>query len=57
MTTKLTATEQIKFNEMVELFGGKGFVDTAKIKRRILSMRKRKTNRTTVKDMEDMLGY
>jgi len=53
----LTASEQIKFKEMVELFGGKGHVDTAKIKKRIFALRKRKSGRTTYLDMEDMLGY
>jgi len=42
---------------MVEVFGGENVVDKAKIRRRILSLRKRKTNKTTKRDMEDMFGY
>jgi len=57
MTTKLTPQEKRKYNEMVELFGGKYNVNTAKIKKRILALRKRKSSRTTSKDMEDMFGY
>jgi len=54
---KLTPAEKIRYNEMVETFGGKDLVDTAKIRRRILSMRKRKTGRVTYQDMVDMFGY
>jgi len=57
MVKKLTKQEQDKFNEMVDLFGGEGFVDKAKIKARILRLRKRKSGRTTYQDMVDMLGY
>ena len=53
----LTPSEEIKYQEMVELFGGEGLVDKAKIRQRILSLRKRKSNRTTARDMEDMFGY
>ena len=54
---KLTEHEQERFKEMVELFGGEGSVDKSKIRRRVLSTRKRKTNRVTSRDMEDMFGY
>ena len=53
----LTQIEQRKFKEMVSTFGGKSNVDKAKIRTRILSLRKRKTGRTTRRDMEDMFGY
>ena len=54
---KLSPHERTRLKEMVKLFGGKGFVDVNKIRRRILSTRKRKTNRNTARDMEDMFGY
>ena len=57
MTKKLTAVEQKKFKEMVDLFGGDKVVNKAKVKTRILNLRKRKSNRTTKLDMEEMLGY
>ena len=53
----LTPAEKMKYNEMVETFGGKDLVDTAKIRKRILAGRKRKTGRTTYQDMVDMFGY
>jgi|TARA_R100000093_G_scaffold51657_1_gene26618 hypothetical protein len=56
-TKRLTANERRRYNEMIEIFGGKKNVDTAKIRARVLAHRKRKTNRTTAKDMEDMFGY
>jgi len=56
-TKRLTASERRIFNEMVETFGGKKYVDTSKIRARVLSYRKRKTNRTTARDMEDIFGY
>jgi len=57
MIKKLTDHEKVKFKEMVELFGGEGNVDKAKIKARILRQRKRKTGRNTYQDMVDMFGY
>jgi len=57
MAKQLTAQEKEKFKEMVELFGGDGNVDKAKIKARILRLRKRKTGRNTYQDMVDMMGY
>ena len=54
---RLTANERIMFNEMVSTFGGSGNVDKSKIRRRVLSQRKRKTNRTTARDMYDKFGY
>ena len=57
MTKQLTPAEKMKFAEMVDLFGGEGNVDKAKIKARILRLRKRKSGRTTYQDMQDMLGY
>lgn len=57
MSKKLTAQEKQKFEEMVDLFGGEGNVDKAKIKARILRLRKRKSGRTTYQDMVDMMGY
>ena len=57
MAKQLTAQEREKFKEMVELFGGDGNVDKAKIKARILRLRKRKTGRNTYQDMVDMMGY
>jgi hypothetical protein len=57
MVIKLTKSEQRKFKYMRDLFGGKGNVDEGKIKTRILRLRKRKTGRTTARDMEDILGY
>lgn len=57
MTKKLTPAEKEKMNYMVDLFGGEGNVDKAKIKARILRLRKRKTGRTTYQDTVDMMGY
>jgi len=57
MTKTLTKQEKEKFKKMVDLFGGEGFVDKAKIKTRILALRKRKSGRTTYNDMVDMFGY
>jgi len=57
MAKQLTPAEKMKFAEMVDLFGGEGNVDKAKIKARILRLRKRKSGRTTYQDMQDMLGY
>ena len=57
MAKKLTSSEQRQFKEMVEIFGGENAVDKGKIKTRILSKRKRKTNKITRRDMEEMFGY
>lgn len=57
MVTKLTTIEKRQMKEMISTFGGKELVDVVKIRRRILGLRKRKTNRTTARDMEDMFGY
>jgi len=56
-TIKLTPNEKRMKKEMISTFGGKENVDVSKIRKRILSLRKRKTNRTTARDMEDMFGY
>lgn len=53
----LTPAEKRKYREMVSIFGGGKLVDKAKIRRRVLSHRKRKSNRVTARDMEDMFGY
>lgn len=57
MAKQLTPDEKRIMKEMISTFGGKDLVDVAKIKRRILANRKRKTGRTTARDMEDMFGY
>lgn len=57
MAKELTPNEKKLMKEMISTFGGKDLVDVAKIKRRILAKRKRKTGRVTVRDMEDMFGY
>ena len=56
-TKRLTANERRIYKEMIATFGGKKYVDVAKIRARVLAYRKRKTNRTTAKDLEDMFGY
>ena len=56
-TIKLTLNEKRMMKEMISTFGGKENVDVSKIRKRILSLRKRKTNRTTARDMEDIFGY
>jgi len=53
----LTPDERRRMKEMISTFGGKELVDESKIRKRILSQRKRKTNRVTARDMEDMFGY
>jgi len=57
MAIKFTPQEQEKYKEMIEIFGGEDLVDKPKIRKRILSLRKRKTNKTTHQDMIDMFGY
>ena len=57
MKKRLTSKEREKYTEMVSTFGGVELVDTKKVRRRILAQRKRKTNRVTRRDMEDMFGY
>lgn len=54
---KLTQDEKRIKKEMIETFGGKDVVDVKKIEKRILQNRKRKTQRITKRDMEDMFGY
>ena len=54
---RLTLTEKRMMKEMISVHGGSSLVDKSKIRRRILSLRKRKTNKTTARDMEDMFGY
>ena len=54
---RLTLAEKKKMKEMISVRGGSRLVDKAKIRARILALRKRKTNRTTRRDMEDMFGY
>lgn len=57
MTKQLTPAEKRIMKEMISTFGGEDLVDVAKIKRRILAKRERKTGRVTARDMEDMFGY
>jgi hypothetical protein len=52
----LTKEEKEYFDYLVDLHGG-DTVDKSKVRKRILALRKRKSNKTTARDMEDMFGY
>ena len=54
---KLTPSEKRQFKEIVSTHGGSKLVDKSKVRKRILSKRKRKTNRTTAGDLQDMFSY
>ena len=51
----LTKEEKEYFDYLVDLHGGDS-VDKSLVRKRILALRKRKSNRTTARDMEDMFG-